>query len=289
MVRLRSIFAAESSGDTSSGSNSNEQLVHIDALASTIRDLSAESGVALDETQEEQTDSMIIPSQGGGGGRDITSGKTYKPTVECIYIDNDQFYSSDKSYSKGENSRDSNWKSISKAMKGIAQRGESFVLSMVDPISAGMGNIPVFAVADVSFWVLRDFGTCLMQHSEKDQNPTKVGLDMAEKHPRHKRALKTLCAAIDNYMRKHGFWVGSTASSSSSPHPEKVGRSTSAGASGGSHSQYHHNTHHSKKTMTTIFLYSKVDDRFDMATLLSEKTSNIGGDSHHQGRGGRRK
>jgi hypothetical protein len=252
-VRLRSVFS-EASGD-GSGPNSNEQLVHIDNLVYTIRELSAENSGTIDEIQEEQTDSMT-PIQ-GGGNRDVTTGKACKPAVECIYVDQDQFFSSDRSISKGESS---NWKSIMKTMKSISQRGESFVLSMADSTSCGSGNLPVFAVADVSFWVLRDFGTCLMMRSENEQNATSAGLEIAEKHPKHKRVIKTLAAAIENFMKRNGYWVGSSG--------QKSG-------------------HHKRQKLTTILLYSKVDDRFDMATLPSENTTNASSD--HQGRNSRKR
>jgi hypothetical protein len=151
-------------------------------------------------------------------------------------------------------------KHIIKAMKSITQRCESFVSSMADPsLSGGSESLPVFAVADLSFFLLRDFGTCLMKRARTEHTAAGASLEITEVHPKHKRVLKTLGVAIDNFMKRTGFWDGST-----------------------------NNGHGFPNKLATILLYSKVDDRFDMVTLESSRDGGPSKPNDGQGRNKRK-
>jgi len=88
-------------------------------------------------------------------------------------------------------------------MKGMIQKGDAFLSSLVDPSSSSEAH-PVFAIADVSFWVLRDFGTCLMKRTDK-MSVAVACVDATQMHPNHKRVIKTLGRAIKNFMTHNHF------------------------------------------------------------------------------------
>ena len=199
-------------------SGSNEQFVALEDLAATIRDLIPTcSSNAVDELDQ----SDILNSNQNNSNRDST--RMPKPSVDCIFVDNDQYFDSSKPEGMTQKEA-SKYKSILKSMKSVIQKGETFVSSFMD--HAGE-ILPIFAVADVSFWVLRDFGTCLMKH-EKDTSFAGACQEIIEKYPGRKRVIKTLCAAIDSYMRRGGFGVDNN------------------------------------RYRAIFLLYSKLDDRFDM-------------------------
>jgi hypothetical protein len=97
-----------------------------------------------------------------------------------------------------------------------------------------------------------------MQRSRRDESALGACLEITERYPKYKRALKTLATAIDNYMRRNGFWNQSrdrTNVAVESPLVHSRNRSgTETGAS-------------SSNGVITILLYSKSDDRFDMVSL----------------------
>jgi hypothetical protein len=132
-----------------------------------------------------------------------------------------------------------------KTLKSISQKSEAYLSSHLQPNLGG--STPVFAVADVPFWVLRDFGTALMRRERKEQSAVGASIEATESYPRGKRPLKTLASAIDSLMRKRGIWEGNQSESHSH-----------ASAGGGSQ-------------LLTILLYSKQDDRFDMVSLEGTK------------------
>jgi len=172
-------------------------------------------------------------------------------SIECIYVQNDQFFDCERTSSKVDKTQS---KTVAKIMRGITQRAEAFVRSMVNPGDGASSDLPVFVVTDVSFWCLRDFGSRLMrtadsQGSSNHWSATKAYLETIETYPKHKRSLKTLGAAIDSYMKRNGFLTGG----------EKHQQSSSY------HHQHHHN--HSHQQEVIFLLYSKSDDRFDMITL----------------------
>jgi len=159
-----------------------------------------------------------------------------RSSVECIYVENDCYYGIDREVSKSETPH---WKSYMKSIKKVEISAESFTQSLLE---ANARNVPVFAVADASFWSLRDFGTALMRR-EREQSAAGAYSETSENWPRYKRSLKTLSTAIDTYMRRNNIWISKS--------------DFSAGSRG----------EKSSTELLTILLYSKPDDRFDVVTL----------------------
>lgn len=118
----------------------------------------------------------------------MTRERTAPCEIECVLVDGDVYYGYDHEVSKNETSQ---WRSYLKAMKKAELASESFVKTL-------SGDAAVFAVTDVSFWALRDFGTALMRHSDAMAALPEV----SESYPKFKRALKTLAVAVDHYMRR---------------------------------------------------------------------------------------
>ena len=223
--------------DTTTGSN--ETFVELENLASTI----AASTGALDEEMDDQADNL--PS-GGVSKKQDSINPWSRLANECIFIENDQYYSSDKEVSKSETPH---WKKYLKTMKSISISAESYLSSLQDNSA---GQMAVFAAADLTFFMLRDFGTDLMRgsHQGRADAPTWAANQTADRYPKHRRTLKTLGSAIESYIRRQS-------------NRQHVGNSTSSGRGG-------------KAELLTFLLYSRSDDRFDMVTLEP---------SIHQGKG----
>jgi hypothetical protein len=228
----------------SSGSGGNEVFVSLNSLASTIL-----SGLEQDSSSVFPTNDGGVSSRPGASHasthRETPSSSSSASRVECIYVDTDQYYGLDKQVSKNETPQ---WKAILKSTRGITQRTESYLDSVIQPESRH--PTPVVAV-DLPFWVLRDFGTCVMKRSD-EQSAVNAGVETTERYPKHKRVLKTLSMAIDTVMRRYGYWSG------------KV---------------------HTSTDLLTILLYSKSDDRFDMISLGSGRAN--GAHETHGARHGR--
>jgi len=243
-VRLRCV-TNEGTSDNSSQST-NERVVEIENLAMTITELSSEMASV--------GDAALHPSNIRSGVRETQSllhagqstkdARNSKATIDCIYVDHDHYYDLERPVNKTEN-----WKVVLKTMKSVSQRGEQFIASMMSPssIDAG-GSLPVFAVADISFWALRDFGTCLMKRSRSERSAGGACGEMAEAYPKFRRIIKTLGSAIESFMKRNGHW-------SAGSHQ----RNAPAGQ--------HQETVPSRASSVTIFLYGRADDRFDMVTL----------------------
>lgn len=253
-VRLRTVL-------TNGGIDGTEDVVSLENLAWTIKDLLPTRFTRNDDLNIHREQSGMsaqshhqINSYREGdnhhGGNNRTPSCSMETSIECIYIHNDQFFDSERPVSKVDKAQS---KAVLKTMRGITQRAEAFVRSMVDPSDGPSNELPVFVVTDVSFWCLRDFGSRLMRTADvqvaaigtknNTQQSTQCSTNRAcietiESYPKHKRSLKTLGAAIESYMKRHGFW--------------KVG---------GSNGQQ---TYHQE---VIFLLYSKPDDRFDMVTL----------------------
>lgn len=224
-VRLRMTSSNSSSSDNYSG---NEQVVSLDSLPMTIKEQSlSEAGDHTYETASDPVDGSAANSGTSSSYRN--SNRIVERSIECIYVQNDQFFDYERSVSKDV----PNHKIILKTMRGITQRAEGFLSALVEPTFTE--DIPVFAVTDVPFWCLRDFGTSLMKKNEEECS-NKACLETIDAHPTQKRGLKTLGAAIDNYMRRKGLWQSSI---------------SAKGAR--------------KEAM--LLLYSKIDDKFDLVTL----------------------
>jgi hypothetical protein len=142
-----------------------------------------------------------------------------------------------------------NWKVVLKTMKSISQRGEQFLAGIMDPSTVNVRDeLPIFAVADISFWALRDFGTYLMKRCRTELSTAGACDQVTEGYPKYKRVIKTLGAAVETYMRRNGYW-------------------TSSGHRSGAHGGHgHHNANHGR-AMLNLLLYSRSDDRFDLVSL----------------------
>jgi hypothetical protein len=141
-------------------------------------------------------------------------------------------------------------------MKSVKLSAESYLSSLQDPSSQaaiGLEGVPVFAVADLSFFVLRDFGTALMRRERKEHSASGACAEMIEKYPKHRRVLKTLSVAIDNYMRQHNIWSGGNSGNDESERNQTGGHRSAS------------------SSLITVLFYSKIDDRFDMITLNCSK------------------
>lgn len=233
-VRLRSVLF---NGQVDTAGN-NERFVLLEDLAGTIRELSQATSTGHDE-------SMNDPAMTSGGQNQNNSnreiGRTMEPSIECIYVLNDQFFDSERPLAKADTA---NVKAVRKTMKSVSQRAEAFVLAMVDPRSTrsmATNGLPVFAVNDVPFWCLRDFGSNLMRRPD-EKSSSNASTETINSYPAHKRSIKTLGIAIDNYMKRSGFWQGGGAAGSS------VGKESS-------------------QRESVMLLYSKPDDQFDLITL----------------------
>lgn len=224
MVRLRKYPYDMVAG--SGGGSIGEWMVKLEDLATTIR---GDSDL-LEESPDEVGDSTALASN-----RDLRTASK-ESRVECIFVEHDQYFGNDRDVSKQETPQ---WKSYLKTMKSISMSAESFLSSLQDP--GGMIGTPVFAVADVSFWVLREFGTVVMRR-ESEQSAIGAANEVTEQHPKHKRVLKTLAIAIDNFLKRHGVWSNSK-------------------------------SHASDRGSVALLLYSKTDDRFDMISVSTRKVS----------------
>jgi hypothetical protein len=223
-VRLRKLLI----NGVPDASNNTEQVVLVENLAWAIRELTPKSGSGGDEGKNDQSGTSGQPQTNNGRDNSV---KLCDPSIECIYIQNDQYFDSDRPVSKADTT---NFKAILKGMRSITQRAESFVLSMLDPPERAF---PVFAVSDVPFWCLRDFGSNLMKKAN-EQRCANACSDTIETHPTHKRSLKTLGTAIDAYMKRNGFW--------------QKGKQ--------------------ERGELMLLLYSKIDDQFDLVTLHCKKS-----------------
>ena len=179
-VRLRRIPFDTLSGST----GGNEIFVSLDNLASTV------SSGADDEELPQDTSTRLLLKQ--TPNESDTGQKSSYPQVECIYVDTDQYYGLERQVSKSDTSH---WKSILKSIKGVTQRSEAFLNTLAEtPVRA----TPVFAV-NISFWELRDFGTCLM----KQEHAASASLEATKTYPKHKKVFKTLGLAIDSFLKKY--------------------------------------------------------------------------------------
>jgi hypothetical protein len=291
-VRLRYVSGDgtidASSSSSSGGGSSNERFVEVENLALTIRELSSEflnDGGGDEYNRSDDPHRHLMPMDSSSlahhhlhhinhqyhpsSTKESNRNSYLKPSVDCIYVDHDQFYDGDRPVSKSETP---NWKVVLKTMKAISQKGEQFVTGLADPstvVDAGE-SLPIFAVADISFWALRDFGTCLMKRGQQEKSAIGACRQITEEYPKFKRVLKTLGSAIESFMKRNGYWSSSSSSSSSTAHREG----------------HHREGHHRKAVLVSILLYSRADDRFDMISLESEAKQE---NSNDTGRSSRRK
>lgn len=240
-VRLR--LVSQDFIPAASSSGSSELFLPLDSLAATIQSLKND-GTNIDASDHTRTDP----------GSSVREQKTRDVEVDCVLIEADQYYSDPRDMPKNDPRR----KPLQKAMKSATLQAEEYVSSMLEAKSHNSTGIPLFAVTDLSFFMLRDFGSELMRREEKDQSASGACAAMIEKYPNHRRTWKTLSAAIDNYMKqRHSFWSHLKSSKmDTTPPPSSSKRTISIGS-----------VDSSTPAMVTMLLYSKADDRFDTITL----------------------
>ena len=257
-VRLRPILF-ESENHTFE----SEEFVSLELLAPTIED-------RLDLITVEKSSTESVPPD-----RNLVSERLYpnedtnhvgyrsSAKVECIYVEADQYYGHEKML-KG----DSFSKKVMKIVKTVSQRYGTFINGLTEiPLSNGSEGSQVIA-SGLPFWVLRDFGTFVMKNN--DPSTIGAGNEMAERYPKHKKVIKTLCTALDYLLRRHEI-AGSGPGKKSSA--ECILKS---------------------KHSLNVFLFSIPDDRFDLITLggngIGLKLSEAGTNTRSRGKekGGRR-
>ena len=170
-------------------SDQNEEFVSVEDLPGLIRNR-LESDVTADmehSTTSTQLKSLEHPTRGRSTG-------SLHIKVDCIYVDEDQFYPG----IKGKPGQDRKPKSVRKTQSSATQKAEAYIKNLAD--SRGDGT-PLIA-SELQFWILREFGTCVMMREE--HSSIAASNEIAEKYPQHKRVLKTLAMAIDYIMRQHG-------------------------------------------------------------------------------------
>jgi hypothetical protein len=262
-VRLRQVsFDSIPQGPNVSSSNISaggfsEAIVSLDNLASSILGASGSRGA------EDFNEDIAFDNSGPATGSRETRSGFRVARVKCIFVDNDQYISSTRDVSKNETPH---YKNTLKAMKTVKHAAESFLSSLPDPAThaeMGLEGIPVFAVTEVSFFILREMGTEIMRREKSEMSAAGACAVMIEKYPKHKRVLRTLSVAIDNFMKQsHNFWSSSGDPSSLGEHHQY-----SLTSSGSSLTSTLSTTPSFSSSLITVLLYSKVDDRFDMMTL----------------------
>lgn len=243
-VRLR--LVAQESIPAASNSGSSELFVPLESLASTIHSLLGD-GKYIETGNHGMIESAIS----------LRDSRPRKVVIECILIDTDQYYADPSDMAKNDPRR----KPLQKAMKSATMQAEEYISSMLEVKSTNSTGVPLFAVTDLTFFMLRDFGTELMRREAKDQSASGACATMIEKYPNHRRTWKTLSAAIDHYMKqRHAYWSRNKSNKlDSTTHQSSTSkRATSVGS-----------TDSSTGTLITILLHSKVDDRFDIISLNS--------------------
>ena len=277
-VRLRSVkFDSIPQGQSNSNASGNmntgnysEIFVPLDDLPSMIQ--GAVSGRGIDENKDDNA----IENVSGSNVRESrnNNGNFRKARVECIYVDSDQFLSRKRDVSKNDTP---NYKNTLRSMKSVQYTAESFLSALPDPSyhsEIGIDGIPVFAVTELSYFLLREMGTEIMRRETSDWSCTGACTVMMERYPKYKRIFRNLSNAIDNYMKQsHNFWNMTDGSSGPMTGPSSTSSSVGMTPSSSSSS-----------SLITILLYSIVDDRFDMMTLRSNHNH-----QHHQHHGNKSK
>lgn len=145
-----------------------------------------------EDSEQHESSRLLIQGETEVSSRQLTTSSS-TPQVDCVFVDTDQYYTV-KQVSK----ETAHWKAILKRIKGATQRSEAFL----GPLSGSQtaAGTPVFAV-NISFWELREFGTCLMKLGAK-ASAMGASHEITEKHPKHKKVFKTLGMAIDNLLKK---------------------------------------------------------------------------------------
>ena len=264
--------------------------MELENLAVTIRELSSEFLSSGDDDHHRSEDphrhlimmdSSSATHTNPSSMKESSRNSSMKPSVDCIFVDHEQYYDGERPVMKSETPH---WKLVFKTMKAISQKGEQFLIALADPSTVDAGEtLPIFAVCDISFWALRDFGTNLMKRCRQEKTTIGACRQTTEDYPKFKRILKTLGAAIESHMKRNGYWSSlssyTTTSSSSSSNHNNINSGQRGGGSV-SHGERRH------LLMVSMLLYSREDDRFDMISLESEAKPDS---SNETGRGSSRR
>lgn len=279
-VRLRQVSQDFVPASSSSG-GSNELFVPVKILASKIRGLMNGGG----------PDNLDIHDdiRGLDGFREPTRSTRGEVNVDCTYVDVDQYYTHTRDVKS-----DPKFKSVRKTMKIATMQVEAYLSSILEggkpegsKAHESNRGVPVFAVTDVSFFMLRDFGTELMRREHHDQSAAGACAVMIEKYPHQRRTWKTLAAAIDNYMKqRNSFWSHKISTSGGTGTTDVSWQNPPAPSSNSKRTASANNDLPSSAgSLITMMLYSKVDDRFDTISLNScdqpDATASTKGHQHH--------
>ena len=281
-VRLRSVkFDAipQSQSNSNNSGNMNvgqysEIFVSLDDLPGIIQQNTAVAGRGGSDDVNLKVDNTSSENFIGSNTRESrnhSNSNLRKAHVECIYVDNDQFLSRMRDVSKNDTP---NYKNTLRSMKSVQYSAESFLSSLPDPSyhsELGLDGVPVFAVTELSFFIIREMGTEIMRRETSDWSCAGASQFMMERYPKHKRVLRNLSNAIDHFMKQsHNFWnmMTVTTDGTFSSNHQSSGPST-VPSSGVSSSTPSTTVASSSSSLITILLYSIVDDRFDMISLRS--------------------
>lgn len=177
-VRLRPVFDL-----------GNEQFISIASLSGEILDrLTVVTEVSSSQqTHRNALQDRELPSS-APSIRDMSSNASPMVKIECFYVDSEHYIAETAKH-------ESRSKAAKKALKTASQRAEAYLSELT---GNSVGGTPVFAV-DLPLRVLREYGTCLM---ESGTNVANTRDEISQKYPKHKRVLKTLSSAIDNFLRR---------------------------------------------------------------------------------------
>lgn len=231
-VRLRKINLLSSTISFS------EEFVALSSLATIIKKhLTSISTVDEDDSDGDNDRSILFERQSPSLHKDpeVSSYKT--PQVDCIYVDGDQYYGMERLV-KGDKG---GYKTILKALKATRHKADSFINHLIHPFSsADGGSHTIFIAVDLPFDVVRDFGTWAMKNKQGVTSSAASNNEMIEKYPNHKKVLKTLSFSLDSVIRRRT-------------------RSNSK--------DYTFDDDNSPIPVIHVFLYSAVDDRYDLVTI----------------------
>jgi len=237
-VRLRSALLSHLRPMENHGGNG--QSVHLNSLAPLIKERLIQLGNTplINDTQLENSDSNEAHDRQKfcDAGSRLSS-----PTlnIECIYVDEDQFYAASDNLPK-----DSDRKGRLKKIKSSVQRAASYLSHLCDAsTSQGGDGTPVLAIT-LSFFLLREFGTIIM--SRHGSSVVDSSSELFDRYPKHKKHLKSLAMSIDHLLRRQVSMNFTENSKSKSGNPEIKKKQSG---------------------LFTLFLYSISDDRFDLVTL----------------------
>ena len=270
---------SNNSGNMNTGSYS-EVFVSLDDLPGMIQGASQGRGiddVHKDGNANESFTGFNSRESRTNNNNNNKSSNFRKASVECIYVDSDQFLSRKRDVSKNDTP---NYKNTLRSMKSVQYSAENFLSSLPDPSyhsEIGIDGIPVFAVTELSFFMIREMGTEIMRRETSDWSSAGAGAAMMERYPKYKRILRNLSNAIDHFMKlSHNFWNPTDVGGGGGTNSNSSGSLTVPSAS---FSALFPTA--SSSSLITILLYSIVDDRFDMISLRSNHNNHGGNKSKH--------